>query len=93
MTRNLHISYELRAPEKNYDELIEAIKSLGVCTKIHKSFWFVSCTIAPKEVCDLLWKHMDSSDTLYVADTSSNAAAWKNLKRSTNDLIRNHWAH
>nr|WP_321980137.1 CRISPR-associated protein Cas2 [uncultured Cohaesibacter sp.] len=92
MTRNLHISYDLRAPEKNYDELIEAIKSLGAWAKIHESLWFVSSIIAPKDVCDLLWKYMDSNDTLYVADTSSNAAAWKNLKRSANDLICNHWA-
>jgi len=38
MANNLHISYDLHEPGKNYGEVIAAVKRLGAWAKIHYSF-------------------------------------------------------
>lgn len=91
MANNLHISYDLNSPGQNYDAVIEKIKSLGSWAKIHKSYWYVDCSLTAKQAADAVWSAMDSTDTLYVADTTNNDAAWFNLSDKVSSHIKNHW--
>ncbi|MEY2539280.1 MAG: hypothetical protein QOG67_3020 [Verrucomicrobiota bacterium] len=82
MANNLHISYDLHKPDKNYDAVIAKIKTLGNWAKIHYSYWYVKSGYSARQACDEVWSVMDSDDSVYVVDASSNSAAWQNLARS-----------
>ena len=79
MANNLHISYDLHAPNKNYDAVIAKIKTLGNWAKIHKSFWYVNSDLTAAQARDAVWAAMDSDDTVYVVDATNNDAAWQNV--------------
>lgn len=91
MGNNLHISYDLNNPGQNYDKVIEAIKSLGSWAKVHKSFWYVDSGLTSAEAATRVWAVMDSTDTLYVADTTNNAASWRNLSDEVSAHIKDRW--
>ena len=88
---NLHISYDLNQPGKNYAAVIETIKGMGAWAHVHKSFWHVKSALTAEQARDRLWKVMDSSDTVYVVDATNNAAAWQNLDTKVSELIRDQW--
>ena len=88
---NLHISYDLKEPGKNYAAVIEAIKALGSWAKVHKSFWYVKSSLTAEQARDRIWKAMDSSDTVYVVDATNNQAAWQNLSSEVSEFIKDKW--
>jgi len=88
---NLHISYDLNVPGQNYDVVIAKIKTLGGWAKIHKSYWYVNSNLTARQACDAVWDVMDPSDTIYVADTTTNVAAWQNIAPEAATYIRDHW--
>lgn len=69
------IGYDLNA-QKNYAELIEAIKQLGPWWHHLDSMWLVKTSLKPTEVRDLLRQHLDRDDELLVIDVSSRSRAW-----------------
>ncbi len=71
------IDYDLRAPGRNYDSLIEAIKTYP-WAKIMKSTWAIETTKTATQVRDHLKGHIDSNDKLFVVK-AGNEAAWFNL--------------
>lgn len=71
------INYDLNK-EKNYDELIKAIKSYGNWAKILLSCWAVVTTKSAQEVRDHLLQHMDNDDSIFVVK-SGREAAWRNV--------------
>lgn len=71
------ITYDLCAPGRNYNSLIEAIQSYPDWCKVAKSCWIISTADSCQTVRDNLWKHMDSNDILFVA-TLAGDAAWYN---------------
>lgn len=91
MSNNLHISYDLNVPGQNYDAVIEKIKSLGNWAKIHKSYWYVNSNYTASQACAAVWSVMDTTDTVYVADTTNNAAAWQNIPPDSSNFIRAQW--
>jgi hypothetical protein len=91
MANNLHISYDLKEPGKNYDRVISAIKSLGSWAKIHYSFWYVQCDLSAAQVRDALIRVIDTNDSVYVVDATNNNAAWHNISSSASDFIRERW--
>lgn len=91
MANNLHISYDLNVPNKDYAAVFEAIQSLGAWAKVHKSFWYVRSNYTAQQAAEIVWAVMDASDTLYVADTSNNLAYWYNLPPEVSKQIQNHW--
>ena len=91
MANNLHISYDLHKPDKNYEAVIAKIKTLGNWAKIHYSYWYVNSQYTATEACDAVWESMDSDDSLYVVDASHNAAAWQNISDEVAAFIRDHW--
>lgn len=84
------VTYDLRKPGQNYDELIKAIKTYK-WAKVTESAWFVATTSTSAEVRDKLKAHIDAGDRLMVA-ALTGAAAWRNciaddeaLKKFLND--------
>ncbi|WP_237216444.1 hypothetical protein [Falsiroseomonas oryziterrae] len=76
MANNIHISYDLHNPGKNYDALIDAIKKIsGKWAKIHYSFWYVKTPLTSAQVRDALVPHLDKNDSLYVVDAKNNMAS------------------
>jgi hypothetical protein len=92
VANNLHISYDLNQPGQNYEKVIERIKTLGSWAKVHKSFWYVDSNLSASEACAKVWEVMDSSDTVYVVDSTNNNASWQNLSQTVSDHIKKHWA-
>lgn len=91
MPRNLHISYDLNNPGQNYEAVITKIKALGDWAKIHKSYWYVKSTYTASQACDAIWAVMDRNDTVYVVDSTTNAAAWQNIAPEAAKHIHGHW--
>ena len=61
---------------ETYDELINAIKSLGTWWHHLDSTWIVKCNYTPVQARDHLQRHLRRDDQLLVVDISSDAAAW-----------------
>lgn len=91
MANNLHISYDLHDPGKNYHAAIAAVKSLGSWAKIHYSFWYVKSNYTADQARDIVARAIDANDSVYVVDATNNNAAWKNIPPETSEFIRRHW--
>lgn len=91
MANNLHVSYDLYAPDKNYEAVIKAVKSLGLWAKIHKSYWYVNSPHSAREAVDIVWAAMDGNDTVYIVNATNNSAAWENIPDASSIFIRDQW--
>jgi hypothetical protein len=81
MSNNIFISFEFNRPDRTYDRVVRAIKSLGEnSVDVHFAHWYVSTNLTAKQVCDRLKSVLDPSDKLIVVDTTNNKAAWINLE-------------
>ena len=89
---NLFISYDLNQPGQRYNEISEAIKSLGSWARVHKSFWYVKSTHTASQAANIVWKVMDNNDTLIVVDSTNNNAAWHNVSDEVSNHIQNKWS-
>jgi len=72
------INYDLRKV-KNYDDLINAIKSYDKWAKVLKSCWAVGTTKTAVEIRDHLQTHMDEDDGLFVVKSGAEAA-WRRVE-------------
>jgi len=75
MANNLHVSYDLKEPGKNYDRVIAAAKQLGSWAKVHYSFWYVKSDLTAAQARDALVRALDSNDSVYVVDATNDVAA------------------
>lgn len=71
------ISYDLRAPGRNYDSLYQAIKDYGTWAHINESFWAVATEKSAVDVRDNLLKHLHTNDRLFVIK-SGHESGWRN---------------
>lgn len=78
MSNSKIITYDLRAPGRDYKNLIDIIKSYSIWAKLTESSWFISTTETCVVVRDKLLKVMDSNDRIFVAELTGEAA-WRNL--------------
>lgn len=74
------VTYDLNKAGKNYDGLIEAIKSYGSYCKVQKSAWFIDTKKTTAEVRDHLSKQIDKDDELFVGDLRKHWAGSSNMK-------------
>ena len=81
------ISYDLRKPEQNYEDLIKAIKTYN-CRKINKSDWVIWTSSSCKEVRDYLQKYIDNNDTLFVAKLDKEWSSY-GLNSETTEWLKN----
>ncbi len=91
MANNLHISYDLHQPDKNYDRIITAVKALGSWAKIHYSYWYVKSDLTADQARDAIKRAMDANDSVYVVDATNNNAAWSNIPPASSQFISEKW--
>ena len=66
------ISYDLKAPDKNYEGLISTIQTAKAYKHVLESTWIVSSDCAISEWRNKLKAHMDlNADLLFVVDISN----------------------
>lgn len=77
------VGYDLHPTRgETYEELIEAIKTVGSKWWHHlDSTWVVVSSKSAAEVRDALWKHMKADDQLLVV-ASGGVAAWAGFKEN-----------
>lgn len=81
------INYDLNKV-KDYESLIEAIKSYGIYAKILKSCWAVKSSKSAEDIANQLLRSMDSDDGIFVVESGGNAA-WSNVLCSSKWLKDN----
>jgi hypothetical protein len=47
--------------------------------------------LTAEQACNAVWSVMDKSDTVYVADTTNNMAAWQNIAPDAASYIIDQW--
>lgn len=74
------ISYDLKAPHKDYEKLYKYLRSFSEYHKIQESFWMVNSNKEPKEIRDELSKYTDTDDSIFVSSYGNNSSsAWINV--------------
>lgn len=73
------VSYDLRAPGRNYDDLYTRLKSFKKWGRITESTWAVLSDSSAVQVRDYLSQVLDSNDRVIVVK-SAGVAAWQNTK-------------
>lgn len=83
------ISYDLNAPGKNYDQLYDAIKSLGGWWHHLDSTWIVTHAGPATAIRDKLKPYLDHNDKLLVVHCSGEAA-WTGFNSSGSQWLKDH---
>jgi hypothetical protein len=91
MPNNLHISYDLKNPGRDYEKVISAVKQMGNWAKIQYSYWYVDSHMSAEQARAYLVKFIDSNDTIYIVDATNNNAAWHNISDEAGIYIRDRW--
>lgn len=75
------VSYDLNAPEKNYERIISAIKTYGDYCPVLKSQWLISSDTSADNIFLHLRNHIDPDDALFICELPPNYAG--QLKEET----------
>lgn len=78
------VSYDLRNPGRNYEDLYERLKSYRKWAKLTESTWAIVTENSVVEVRDHLKYVLDGNDRIFVIK-SAGVAAW------SNSICRNEW--
>lgn len=86
----LLVSYDLRAPQKDYGKLWDHLKSYPNWARPLESVWLIKTASSAEAVRDVVRDHyIDSNDKLFVVDVTGQAAAWRNLGAELDQWIKN----
>lgn len=85
------IDYDLQEPGQDYDDISDAISSLGDYTHILGSSWLVDVSgMKAKEVRDNLQESVDRNDKLLVTKISKKGQSWATSFGEGTDWLREH---
>ena len=85
----LSISYDLRKPGRNYDDLYEIIKSAPSWAHAMDSLWFISTGESAETWSNRLRQGMDQNDWLFVVDiTGQSRHGW--MKKEIWEWLEQH---
>lgn len=82
------ITYDLKKPGQNYNELYEAIKSLGSWWHYLESTWLVDTSLIAPRISEKLNPKIDKNDRLLVIKVTSDYSGW--LTNDAWDWIKQH---
>lgn len=68
----LLITYDLKAPGRNYEELHETIKSAGTWWHHLESTWLIETNLTPEQWYNNLAKHLDINDLIFIIEVKRN---------------------
>lgn len=83
------ISYDLRLPGRNYENLHEHLKSYSGYAKPLESLWLIETYLSSKEIRDRVRRYIDSSDGIFVVDITNDTMAWFGIPQKVSDWIKN----
>lgn len=69
------VSYDLKNPNRNYDDLIKELKSFGTWWHQTGAVWIIVTSKTTAEVRDYLMQFIDANDKLFVVQVNKNWAA------------------
>lgn len=85
----LSISYDLKKPGRNYDDLYETIKSAHSWAHAMDSLWFISTGESVETWSNRLRQVMDQNDWLFVVDiTGQSCNGW--MKKEIWEWLEKH---
>lgn len=94
-SRALLITYDLNKPGQNYDELYEAIKSLGTWWHYLDSTWIVATPLTPDTAWEALKSSFDASDNCLIVDITGDTyqgwlpkEAWEWIHKYVDSAVR-----
>lgn len=83
------VSYDLRAPGRNYESLYKTLKSTGSFAHPLESFWLVEVEMTAGPLRDALKVHMDKNDGLAVIEFTPPADwALAGINKPSSDWIQ-----
>lgn len=71
------VTYDLRAPGRNYEPLYERLRVYPKWAKVTESTWIVATGWTAAQVRDDLLNHIDLNDRIFVLK-SGTEGAWRN---------------
>lgn len=85
------ITYDLCNPGRNYEGVIDKIKSLanGYCRPT-ESHWFINSNLSAAAIRDTIVSKFDTGDKLMVNEVGDGWGSW-GLTKETNDWLHAHW--
>lgn len=86
MSRVLIITYDLLTPGKNYEPLLQVLKSFGPWAKLGGSSYLVVTEQDPAVLRDRLTATIDSNDKLYVG-VAPAPSAWAGMPNEVSNWI------
>ena len=66
------ITYDLKAPGRNYDSLYEAIKQCGKWWHYLESTWIVITNETSQQIWNRLSSHIDKNDSILIIEVRRN---------------------
>jgi hypothetical protein len=83
------ISYDLKKPGQNYDELFEAIKAAGSSWWHYlESTWLVDSNLTAEQIFQRLQPKMDTNDSILIIAVTASYSGW--LPEKAWEWIRQH---
>ena len=82
-----NVSYDLRAPGRDYKDLYDEIGRFGSCANPVESTWLIECDLTATQLANRLLTVMDSNDKLIITKYG-DGIAWYNLDKEVEDWIR-----
>ena len=85
------IGYDVHPAEgRAYDELVTAIRSLGVWWHHLETIWIVKSNQSPAAIRDQLKSHVGADDQLLVINISGDTAEWFGVNDAGSAWLTNH---
>jgi CRISPR-associated endonuclease Cas2 len=74
------VTYDLNKADKDYEDLIDAIKAYGSYCKLQRSVWFIDSNDSASQIRDDLKQHIDKNDDLFVGEMRKHWAGANKMK-------------
>lgn len=69
------ITYDLKKPGRNYDNLYSALQKYAYCHKV-ESVWLLDSSKSASDIRDDLKDHVDGNDVIFVAELKNHWASY-----------------
>lgn len=83
MKKAFLITYDLKTPADDYDEIIRIIKEDCACAwcKYWESSFLLTSALTPTEMMDKLTPHLKNGDKFLIVEVSNNKNGWLTQKQ------------
>jgi hypothetical protein len=87
---NTHlVSYDLKAPGKDYNNLIHFLKSATLWAKPLESVWLIKTSLSASDFRNQINLHVDKNDKVLVLNVTGDNWATFNIDTQVTDWIKN----